>query len=113
MKYIIAIIQPHKVEEVKESLNNHEIYRLTVGNVQGYGQQKGFLEVYRGTEKVRMVRKVRVEIAINDEFVDAAIDALCEAARTNGGKIGDGKIFVLPMEECVRIRTGERGPSAI
>ena len=113
MKYIIAIIQPHKVEEVKESLNNHEIYRLTVGDVQGYRQQKRFKEVYRGSEKVRMVRKVRVEIAVNDEFVASAIDALCEAARTNGGKIGDGKIFVLPMEECVRIRTGERGSNAV
>ena len=113
MKYIVAIIQPHKVEEVKESLNNHEIYRLTVGDVQGYGQQKGFKEVYRGSEKVRMVRKVRIEIAVNDEFVNSAIDALCEAARTSGGKIGDGKIFVLPMDDCIRIRTGERGSGAI
>ncbi len=113
MKYIVAIIQPHKLEEVKDTLNKNEIYRLTVGDVQGYGQQKGYKEVYRGTELVRMVRKVRLEIAVNDEYVDSAIDAICDAARSEGGRIGDGKIFVLPMDECVRIRTGERGASAI
>ena len=113
MKLIVAIIQPHKLDDVKEKLNRTEIYRLTVFDVQGYGQQKGHKEIYRGQEITRLVHKKQLEIAVNDPFVDSTIDAICEAARTDGGKIGDGKSFVLPMEECARIRTGERGDGAV
>jgi len=114
MKLIIAIIQPHKLDDVKMALDKHEIYRLTVSDVQGFGQQKGFKEVYRGKEfTVNLLRKVRLEIAVNDQFVKPTVEAILESAKTDGGKIGDGKIFVLPMEECIRIRTGEKGSSAI
>ncbi|NCN10616.1 MAG: transcriptional regulator [Leptospira sp.] len=114
MKLIVAIIQPHKVEEVKAELTKNEIYRLTVSDVQGYGQQKGKTEVFRGHEyQVNLLRKVRIEIAVNDEFVKATIDAILKGAKTGEGKIGDGKIFVMPLEEAIRIRTGEKGSSAI
>ena len=115
MKLIIAIIQPHRLEEVRNALNRHEVYRLTVSDAQGYGQQKGYREVFRGREVfVHLVKKMRLEIAVPDELVENAIEALMESARTEGGgKIGDGKIFVIPMEECIRIRTGERGEEAI
>ena len=114
MKLIIAIIQPHKLDEVKVKLNEAEVFRLTVSDVQGYGQQKGYREVYRGTEfTVNLLRKVRLEIAVNDEYVDSTIQAIEESAKTEGGKIGDGKIFILPMDEVIRIRTGERGKEAI
>ncbi|MCG9874027.1 MAG: P-II family nitrogen regulator [Leptospiraceae bacterium] len=114
MKLIVAIIQPHKVEEVKAELTKNEIYRLTVSDVQGYGQQKGKTEVFRGHEyQVNLLRKVRIEIAVNDEFVKPTIDAILKGAKTGEGKIGDGKIFVMPLEEAIRIRTGEKGSSAI
>ena len=114
MKLVIAIIQPHKLDEVKVALNKQEIERLTVSDVQGYGRQKGHTEVYRGTEfQVNLIRKVRLEIAVNDEFVEPTIDAIIGAARTDGGSIGDGKIFVTPLDEVIRIRTGERGSDAI
>src|SRR5919106_66363 len=115
MKLIIAIIQPSKLESVKESLSEVEVFRLTVLDCQGFGRQKGQSELYRGHEyKVNLLRKVQLQIAVNDNFVEPTISAVLKAARTGEkGEIGDGKIFVLPLEECVRIRTGERGGEAI
>jgi nitrogen regulatory protein P-II 2 len=114
MKLIIAIIQPNKLEEVKAELTKNEIYRLTVSDVQGYGQQKGKTTIYRGHEyKVNLLPKVRLEIAVNDEFVKATVDSILKAAKTGDGQIGDGKIFIMPIEEVIRIRTGERGAGAI
>ncbi|MCH2374591.1 MAG: P-II family nitrogen regulator [Planctomycetes bacterium] len=115
MKYIIAMIQPSRLEAVKQALSCVEVFRLTVSDAQGLGRQKGHTEVYRGREyEVNLVRKVRLDVAVNDEFVDSTVDAITKAARTGTeGKIGDGKIFILPLEDCVRIRTGERGSDAI
>jgi nitrogen regulatory protein P-II 1 len=115
MKYIIAIIQPSRLEAVKEALSKVEVFRLTVSDVQGLGRQKGHTEVYRGHEyQVSLIKKVKLEIAVNEQFVDPTVDAIIKAGRTGEeGKIGDGKIFILPLEEVVRIRTGERGSEAI
>ncbi|MEM7184055.1 MAG: P-II family nitrogen regulator [Spirochaetota bacterium] len=114
MKLVIAIIQPHKLEEVKAELSKSEVSRLTVSDVQGYGQQKGKTEVYRGHEyQVNLLRKVRLEIAVNDDVVKPTVDAILRAAKTGEGKIGDGKICILPLEDTIRIRTGESGSSAI
>lgn len=115
MKYIIAVVQPSRLEAVKEALSNVEVFRLTVSDAQGLGRQKGHTEVYRGHEyQVNLVQKVKIEIAVNDEFVEPTIEAIVRGGRTGEeGKIGDGKIFVLPLEDCVRIRTGERGGEAI
>ena len=115
MKLIIAIVQPTKLEAVKLALSKVEVYRLTVMDVQGFGRQKGFTEVYRGHEfTVNLLRKIELQIAVNEDFVEPAINALIEAARSGPeGAIGDGKIFVLSMHDCIRIRTGERGPEAI
>lgn len=114
MKLIIAIIQPNKLEAVKAELTKNEIYRLTVSDVQGYGQQKGKTTIYRGHEyKVNLLPKIRLEIAVNDEFVKPTVDAILKGARTGEGQIGDGKIFILPIEDVIRIRTGERGSQAI
>jgi nitrogen regulatory protein P-II 2 len=114
MKLIVAIIQPHKLEEVKAELTKNEIYRLTVSDVQGYGQQKGKTEVFRGHEyQVNLIRKVRLEIAVNDEFVKSTVDAILKSAKTGEGKVGDGKIMILPLEEVIRIRTGETGKAGI
>lgn len=115
MKLILAIIQPNKLEAVKEALNKVEVFRLTVVDVQGFGRQKGQTELYRGHElTVNMLRKVQLQIAVNEDFVEPTINAVISAARTGPeGRIGDGKIFVLPLEDVVRIRTGERGPEAI
>ena len=115
MKLIIAVIQPSKLESVKAALTEVEVFRLTVMDVQGFGRQKGHTEVYRGHEfSVNLLRKVRLEIAVNDDFVEPTVDAIIKGGRTGEtGEIGDGKIFVLPMEDCVRIRTGERGSEAI
>ena len=115
MKLIIAIIQPSRLEAVKEALNKVEVVRLTVMDCQGFGRQKGHTELYRGHEfKVNLLRKVQLQIAVNEEFVEPTINAIIEGARTGEkGELGDGKIFVLPLEECVRIRTGERGGEAI
>lgn len=115
MKLILAIIQPNKLDEVKEALTEVEVFRLTVMDVQGFGRQKGMTEVYRGHEiAVNLLRKVQLQIAVNEEFVEPTIDAIIKGGRTGeSGEIGDGKIFVLPMDDCVRIRTGERGPEAI
>ena len=115
MKLIIAIIQPNRLEAVKAALTEVEVFRLTVMDVQGFGRQKGHTEVYRGHEfSVNLLRKVRLEIAVNDDFVEPTVDAIIKGGRTGEtGEIGDGKIFVLPMDDCIRIRTGERGSEAI
>jgi nitrogen regulatory protein P-II 1 len=115
MKLIEAIIQPSRLEAVKEALNEVEVVRLTVCDVQGFGRQKGHTEIYRGHEyTVNLLRKVKLEIAVNDDFVEPTIQAIIRAGRSGeNGQIGDGKIFILPMDDCIRIRTGERGPEAI
>lgn len=115
MKLIIAIIQPSKLEDVKAALSRVEVVRLTIMDVQGFGRQKGQTEVFRGREiTVNLLRKVQLQIAVNDHFVEPTINAIIEGGRTGeDGQIGDGKIFVLPLEDCIRIRTGERGPEAI
>lgn len=115
MKLIIAIIQPHRLEAVKQSLADVEVFRLTVMDVQGFGRQRGQTEAFRGREfSVNLVRKVQLMIAVNDDFLQPTIDALVRGGRTGtSGEIGDGKIFVLPLEDCIRIRTGERGGEAI
>jgi len=112
MKLIIAIIQPHKLEEVKEELYKADVNLITVSEVLGHGRQKGIAEVYRGFKETgNLLRKIRLEIAVNDNFVDATIRAITKGART--GETGDGKIFILPLEQCHRIRTGEVGAVAI
>jgi len=115
MKLIIAIIQPSKLEEVKAALSQVEVVRLTIMDVQGFGRQKGQTEVYRGREiTVNLLRKVQLQIAVNEDFVEPTIDAIIQGGRSGeAGQIGDGKIFVLPLEDCIRIRTGERGSEAI
>ncbi|MBI2193228.1 MAG: P-II family nitrogen regulator [Planctomycetes bacterium] len=115
MKLIVAIIQPTKLEAVKDALSEVEVFRLTVSDVQGFGRQKGHTEVYRGHEyTVNLLRKVKLEIAVNDELVEPTISAIVKAGKTGEeGRIGDGKIFVLPLEDVIRIRTGERGNEAI
>jgi nitrogen regulatory protein P-II 1 len=112
MKLIIAYIQPEKLNEVKQALYKEEVYKLSVINAQGCGQQKGFQELYRGYEReVNLLDKIRIEIGVNEEFVDRTIKAIVESAQS--GNIGDGKIFILDLVECIRIRTGERGNEAI
>lgn len=112
MKLVVAMIQPHKLPDVKKALFDAEIHKMTVTNVLGCGQQKGFSETYRGVvHEVNLLKKVRFEIAVNDEFVEPTIKAIIKGAKT--GQIGDGKIFVLPLERCVRIRTSEEGHDAI
>jgi nitrogen regulatory protein P-II 2 len=115
MKMIVAIIRPEKLEAVQQALNDLDIFLMTVSDVRGCGRQRGYTEVYRGTEfQVRLLPKLKLEIAVNDAFVEAAMEAIVHSARTpETGQIGDGKIFVLPLEDCVRIRTGERGGEAI
>jgi len=115
MKLILAVIQPEKLEAVQEALASVEVFRLTVLEVQGFGRQQGYTEVYRGHEfKVQLLRKLQLEIGVNDEFVEPTIQAILKAAKTEpDGKIGDGKIFVINLEDCVRIRTGESGGTAI
>jgi nitrogen regulatory protein P-II 1 len=115
MKLVIAIIQPGKLEDVKAALTEVEVFRLTVMDCQGFGRQKGKSELYRGREfSVNLTRKVQLQIAVNDEFVEPTVDAIIRGGRTGEkGEIGDGKIFVVPMDDCVRIRTGERGPGAV
>lgn len=112
MKLIVAIIQPEKLPDVKQSLFDAKVYKMTVTNVVGAGQQKGYTETYRGTiTEVNLLKKVRLEIAVNEDFVQPTIDAIIKGART--GNIGDGKIFVLDLPQCIRIRTGETGNMAI
>lgn len=112
MKLIIAMIQPYKLPDVKKALDDAELYKMTVTNALGCGQQKGYTETYRGViQEVNLLKKVRLEIAVNENFVQPTIDAIIKGAKT--GAIGDGKIFILELPECIRIRTGERGGQAI
>ncbi|MFQ6034424.1 MAG: P-II family nitrogen regulator [Sedimentisphaerales bacterium] len=112
MKLIIAMIQPHKLPDVKKTLYDAQVYKMTVTNAVGCGEQKGYTETYRGVrEEVNLLKKVRLEIAVNEDFVEPTIDAIIKGAWT--GQIGDGKIFILDLPECIRIRTGERGSKAI
>jgi len=112
MKLIIAMIQPHKLPDVKKALYDTEVFKMTVTNALGCGQQKGYTETYRGViQEVNLLKKVRLEIAVNEDFVQPTIDAIIKGART--GNIGDGKIFILDLPGCIRIRTGERGGQAI
>jgi len=112
MKMITAIIQPEKLDDVKEALFHAEVFKMTVSRVKGCGQQGGYTEHYRGQiRSVNLLEKIKLEIAVNDNFVKPTINAIIKAAKT--GKIGDGKIFVMPLEECIRIRTDEEGPAAI
>jgi nitrogen regulatory protein P-II 1 len=115
MKLIIAVIQPSKLEDVKAALSEVEVVRLTIMDVQGFGRQKGQTEMYRGREiALNLMRKVQLQIAVNEAFVEPTINAILKGGRTGEhGQIGDGKIFVLPLDDCIRIRTGERGPDAI
>ena len=112
MKLIIAMVQPHKLPDVKKALFDAEVYKMTVSNVLGAGQQKGYTETYRGVvHEVNLLKKVRLEIAVNEDFVGPTVSAIIKGART--GNIGDGKIFVLGLPKCIRIRTGENGEAAI
>ncbi len=112
MKLITAIIKPFKLDEVKEALSQVGIEGMTVSEVKGFGRQKGHTEIYRGSEyTVDFLPKIKIELVLTDERVDAAVKAIVSAAKT--GKIGDGKIFVTTIEDAVRIRTGEKGSSAV
>lgn len=112
MKLIVAYIQPERLIDVKRSLYASEIYKMSVTTALGCGQQGGFTEVYRGVaEEVNLLKKTRIEIAVNDEYVERTIEAIVKGAQT--GQIGDGKIFVISLEECVRIRTNEKGKDAV
>ena len=112
MKLIIAYIQPHALNDVKRELYRAEVFKVSITNAMGCGQQKGYTEHYRGVDiEVNLLKKVRIEIAVNDNFVKPTVDAIIRGARS--GEIGDGKIFILPIEETIRIRTGETGQAAI
>lgn len=112
MKLVVAYIQPEKLNSVKQALFEKEIHKMSVTNALGCGQQMGYHESYRGVDfEVNLLKKVRIEIAVNADFVQPTIDAIVAGARS--GNIGDGKIFVLPLDNCVRIRTGEEGDAAI
>ncbi len=112
MKLVIAYIQPERLSDVKQALYAAEVFKVSVTNALGCGQQKGYHETYRGVDiEVNLLKKVRLEIAVNEGFVQPTIDAIVKGART--GNIGDGKIFVLALDRCVRIRTGEEGNDAI
>jgi nitrogen regulatory protein P-II 1 len=112
MKLIIAMVQPHKLPDVKKELFKAEVHKMTVTNVLGCGQQKGFSETYRGVvHEVNLLKKVRLEVAVNEDFVQPTVDAIIKGAKT--GNIGDGKIFILDLPQCIRIRTGEKGGEAV
>jgi nitrogen regulatory protein P-II 1 len=114
MKFIIAIIRPERLEAVQEALTEKEVNLMTVSNVHGCGTQRGYTEVFRGGKiPMRLLPKVKLEIAVNEDFVKPTIEAITKAARSEPGKIGDGKIFVLDLKDCLRIRTGETGNVAI
>ena len=113
MKLIIAVIQPEELPAIKEELLKRNIYKFTVTNARGQGKEIPVQEVYRGiSHEITLLKKVRLEIAVNNEYVDAVIEAITTVAQKDGDK-GRGKIFILPIEECIRIRTGERGSVAI
>lgn len=112
MKRVEAVIRPHKLSDVKDALHDVGVQGLTVFEVKGFGRQKGHTELYRGAEyTVDFLPKVKIEVVVDDQAVDAAVEAICKAAQS--GKVGDGKVFVSPIENVVRIRTGERGSAAI
>ena len=112
MKLIIAFIQPEKLNDVKQSLYKNDIYKMSVTNSLGCGQQKGYHESYRGADiEVNLLKKLRIEVAVTDEYVKKTTDAIINGAKT--GEIGDGKIFIIDLGECIRIRTGETGKEAI
>jgi len=112
MKLITTLIQPQKLPDVKQALFEADVHKMTVTNAIGCGQQKGFSETYRGVvQEINLLKKTRIEIAVNDEFVKPTIEAIIKGARS--GNIGDGKIFVQDLSECIRIRTGEKGSDAI
>ena len=112
MKLVIAVIKPFKLDEVRDALTRIGIHGMTVAEVKGYGRQKGHMEIYRGAEyAVNFLPKLRLEVAVSSEQLDQVMDALAAAAKT--GQIGDGKIFVMPLEQAVRIRTGETDAAAL
>ncbi len=112
MRLVVAVVKPHRLDEVKEALRDIGVSGLTTTDVEGFGRQRGHTEVYRGAEyQVDFVPKVKVEILVADDQTQGVVDAITKAART--GKIGDGKIWVVPAEQVVRIRTGEMGPDAL
>lgn len=117
MKWIVAIIQPHRLEAVKIALTEVEVFRLTVTDVQGYGRQKGHTEYFRGQPmQVNLIRKVRLDIAVNDDFVQPTVAAIIKGARSGDGgrgQVGDGKIFVMPLENVIRVSDGAQGGEAI
>lgn len=115
MKLIVAIIRPEKLDDVQRALAEKDVYLMTVSDVRGCGRQRGYTEVYRGQEvQVRLLPKLKLEIAVNEPFVEATVEAIVHAARTGDtGNVGDGKIFVLSLDDAIRIRTGERGGTAI
>jgi nitrogen regulatory protein P-II 1 len=112
MKLIVAYIQPHKLNDVKKALFKADVHKMSVTNALGCGAQQGYEESYRGIKfEVNLLKKVRLEIGVNEDFVEKTVDAIVEGART--GQIGDGKIFILDLNQCIRIRTGEKGRDAI
>jgi len=112
MKLVIAYIQPHKLSDVKKALYEAKVFKVSVTNALGCGEQLGYEESYRGIKfEVNLLKKVRLEIAVNDDFVEKTVNAIIEGAKT--GNIGDGKIFILDLHECIRIRTGDKGKVAI
>jgi nitrogen regulatory protein P-II 2 len=115
MKMIVAIIRPDKLDAVIAALDERDVHLMTVSDVRGCGRQRGYTEMYRGAEyKTRLLPKIKLEIAVNENFVGPTMEAIVTAGRSPGsGEVGDGKIFVLPLEDCVRIRTGEQGMVAI
>lgn len=115
MKMIVAVIRPEKLDAVITALDAREVHLMTVSDVRGCGRQRGYTETYRGAEyKTRLLPKLKLEIAVNEQYVVPTIEAILDAGRTeSNGQIGDGKIFVLPLEDCIRIRTGEQGMVAI
>lgn len=115
MKLIVAIIRPERLEDVRRCLAETDVYLMTLSEAQGFGRQHGVTEYYRGQEvPERMVPKIKLEIAVNDAFVEATVEAIIRGARSPGaGAVGDGKIFVMPLEDAIRIRTGETGGAAI
>lgn len=112
MRLIVAYIQPERLNDVKQSLAKANVFKISATNALGCGEEVGYHETYRGVDyEVTLLKKVRLEIAVNEQFVEPTIAAIIAGAKT--GSIGDGKIFILPLEDCVRIRTGERGSDAI
>jgi len=112
MKLVVALVQPHKLDDIKKALFDADIHKMTVSSAQGCGQQRGFSETYRGIiSEINLIKKTRLEIAVNDNFVKPTIDAIISGAKT--GNIGDGKIFVIDLVDCIRIRTGETGKDAV